>query len=244
MLLFIIPCVLAFVAADSVAFFLYPTYNKQDKSGRVIIAIFGPLIVVLFKVSSRIYVQRLWFRISHPGNSYVLLAPMYCGSAVMMRLLQVDLQSLEAVALIGMIHGLAEITERSTMVLVDHICHRVLENRAIPWGGFRTPRRERLATDITIMSMLYESSAIISVNCFLYLYQYFYTHDNSPIQLLQSFALHSSVPLGAEWFFTSVSIVIETRYQNMPVMAVWRKRWIKAHSGGSNKRGYDLHLDK
>ena len=136
-----------------------------------------------------------------------------------------DLQSLEAVALIGVIHGIAEVIERSTMVLVDHICHKVLENRKVPWGGFRTPRRERLAADITIIGMLYESSAIISVNCFLYLYQYFYTRDNSPIQLFQSFALHSSVPLVAEWFFTSVSIAIETHYQNMPVMAVWRRRW-------------------
>ena len=225
MLLLIIPCVLTFIAAALVAFSIYPAYNKQDKSGKVIMAIFAPLIVVFFKVTSRICVQRLWFRISHPGTSYVLLAPIYCGSAVMLRLLQVDLQSLEAVALIGVIHGIAEVIERSTMVLVDHICHKVLENRTIPWGGFRTPRRERLAADITIMSMLYESSAIISVNSFLYLYQYFYTRDNSPIQLLQSFTLHSSVPLIAEWFFTSVSIAIETRYQNMPVMAVWRKRW-------------------
>jgi len=119
----------------------------------------------------------------------------------------------------------AEVIERSTMVFTDHISHNVLENRTVPWGGFRTPRRERLAADITIMSMLYESSAIISVNCFLYLYQYFYTRDNSPIQLLQSFALHSLVPLIVEWFFTSVSISVETRYQNMPVMAVWRRRW-------------------
>ena len=28
-----------------------------------------------------------------------------------------------------------------------------------------------------------------------------------------------------EWFFTSVSLAIETRYQNLAVMAVWQKRW-------------------
>jgi len=143
----------------------------------------------------------------------------------MLRTLQLVLQSLQSVVLVGVIHGIAEVIERSTMVLIDHICHKVLENRTASWGGFRTPRRERLAADITIMSMLYESSAIISVNCFLYFYQYFYTGDNSFIQLLQSFPIHFSVPLVAEWAFTSVSIAIETRYQNMPVMAVWPKRW-------------------
>ena len=44
------------------------------------------------------------------------------------------------------------------------------KDEEIPWGGFRTPRRERLATDICIMNMLYESSTVISVNGFLCLY--------------------------------------------------------------------------
>ena len=224
-LLFMGPCVLTLATADLCAFLVYPAYEKQGKTGKLLYAMFAPLIPVLLKGVSRVCVQRIWCGISHPGTSFVLLVPLYSGSAVMLRLLQVDLQNLESVALIGVIHGIAEVIDRSTMVLIDHITNRLLERRTIPWGGFRTPRRERLTADISIMSMLYESSAIISVNGFLYLYQYFYTSDNSPLQLLQSFASTTSVPLAIEWFFTSVSIAIETRYQNMPVMAVWRKRW-------------------
>ena len=224
-LVLMLVCVSTQLSAELVANFVYPAYNKQQISGKIIIAIFAPLITVLLKGFSRICVQRLWCRISHPATSFVLLVPLYCGSAVMMRLLQVDLQSLESVALIGAIHGIAEVIERSTMVFIDHFYHQALEKRKLPWGGFRTPRRERLAADICIMSMLYESSAIISVNGFLYLYQYFYIANNTPLELLQSFALTTSVPLFIEWFFTSVSIAIETHYQNMPVMAVWRRRW-------------------
>ena len=224
-LLFVVPCVLGTVTAVLVANLVYPAYNKEEKNGKVIIAIFAPLIAVFLKGASRICVQRLWCRISHPGTSFVLLVPLYYGSAVMLRLLQMDLQSLESVALIGVIHGIAEVIERSSMVLIDHFYNQVLEKRRIPLGGFRSPRRERLAADICIMSMLYESSAVISVNGFLYLYQYVYTRDNSPLQLLQSFAITTSVPLVIEWFFTSVSIAIETRYQNMPIMAVWSKQW-------------------
>ena len=65
--------------------------------------------------------------------------------------------------------------------------------------------------------------------------------DNSPLQLLQSFSNTTSVPLVIEWFFTSVSIAIETRYQNMPIMAVWRKQWGR-HILGGNKHNNDLHL--
>ena len=79
--------------------------------------------------------------------------------------------------------------------------------------------------DIAIISMLSESTAIVSVNGFLLLYKFIYFQNNSLLKLLQSFAITTSVPLAIEWFFTSVSLAIETHYQNMPVMAVWRRRW-------------------
>ena len=225
LLLLIVACVATQLSAVIAANLIYPKYNEQRKSGKLIIAIFAPLIVVLLKGVSRVCVQRSWNRISYPATSFVLLVPLYCGSAIMVRLLQLDLQSLGSVALIGVIHGIAEVIERSTMVIIDHYYNQILEKRRIPLGGFRTPRRERLAADICIMGMLYESCAIISVNGLLYLYQCFYTSGNSPLHLFQSFALTTSVPLFIEWFFTSVSIAVETRYQNLPIMAVWRRRW-------------------
>ena len=79
--------------------------------------------------------------------------------------------------------------------------------------------------DITIMSMLYESTAIVSVNGFLYLYQFIYLKDDSFLELCQSFGITTSVQLVIEWFFTSVSLALETRYQNIAVMAVWQRRW-------------------
>ena len=220
------PCILSYFTAVFIAYLIYPAYRGEGKSGKMVIAIFTPLITLVVKGVSRVCVQRL-SRISHPGTSFVLLVPLYCGAAVMLRLLQVDLGffKFQSVVVIGVIHGVAEVVERSTMVLIDHVSHQVLERRKVPWGGFRTPRRERLGADVNIMSMLYESSAIISVNGYLYLYQYFYTSDNSPLPLLQSFAVTTSATLAIEWFFTSVSIAIETRYQNMPIMAVWRKTW-------------------
>ena len=210
----------------SAASIIYPLYNRQSKDSkmRLVIALFSPLIGVIFKVISRIFVQQLW-NITHPGYSYVLLAPLYCASAVMFRVLQADLDSLQSIVILGVIHGAAEVMERSIMVMIDHICHVIWKRTSAPWGSFRTPRRERLMADIAIMSMLYESTAIVSVNGFLYLYQFIYLQNDSLLKLLQSFAITTSVQLAIECFFTSVSLAIETRYQNMAVMAVWRRRW-------------------
>ena len=214
------------ILAVAVVCIIYPLYNKQSKESklRLVIALFAPLIGLLFKVISRVSVQRLR-NITHPGYSCVLVAPLYCVPAIMFRVLQADLDSLQSMAVLGLIHGATEVIERSTMVVIDHICHVVCKRTLAPWGSFRTPRRERLMADIAIMSMLYESSAIVSVNGVLYLYQLVYLKDYSLLELLQSFAKTASVQLVIEWFFTSVSLAIETRYQNIAVMAVWRRRW-------------------
>ena len=221
----VVPGSFCFLVSILIRTFIYPLYNAQNKSGKLIIALFAPLIGVFVKIISRISVQRL-YNITHPGYSFVLLVPLYSGAAVIFRILQADLGRIQAIALLGIIHGAAEVIERSTMVFIDHICHQLVVRRSsAPWGSFRTPRRERLMADITIMSMLFESAAIVSVNGFLYLYQYVYLTNKPLLTLLQRFAIHTSVQLVIEWFFTSVSLAIETRYQNIAVMAVWQKRW-------------------
>jgi len=111
---------------------IYPAYNKQGKGGKLLIALFSPLIRVLLKVISRICVQRLCSKSFHPGYSYVLLTPLYCCSALVFRILQADLGSLQSIAVLGIIHGASEVIERSTMVVTDHICHVVCKRTSAP----------------------------------------------------------------------------------------------------------------
>ena len=218
------PNCLCIIVVMTITYCIFPAYNKQNSEGKLLIALFAPLIGVVAKVISRISVQRLW-NTTYPGYSYVLLAPFYFGTAIMFRVLQADLGSLQSTAILGIIHGAAEVIERSTMVVIDHICQTLWRRQQAPWGSFRTPHRERLTADIAITSMLSESTAILSVNGYLFLYQFIFLKSNTIIKFLESFAITTSVQLVIEWFFTSVSLAIETRYQNMAVMAVLRKRW-------------------
>jgi len=115
-------------------------------------------------------------------------------------------------AVLGIIPGASEVIERSTMVVIDHIFHQLWKRTSAPWGSFRTPRRERLMADIAVMSILSESIAIVAVNGLLYLYQFIYVQNKFLITVLESFVIQTSVQLVIEWFFTSVSLAIETRY--------------------------------
>ena len=220
----ILPSCLALAVGILVTTFIYPWYNNAKDEGKLLIALFAPLSGVIFKAISRICVQRLW-NITHPGYSYVLLVPSYFGSAVIFRVLQADLDSFKSIATIGIIHGSVEVIERSTIVFIDHIAHMIWKRSTAPWGHFRTPRRERLMADIVIISMLYEAAAIVSVNSAWFLYQWVYIEGDFPLHLFVRFALRTSIAMMIEWFFSSVSLAIVTRYQNMAAMAVWRKRW-------------------
>ena len=186
--------------------------------------LFTPLLGIVPKALSRICAQR-FYNITHPGFSYVLLSALYFGSVLIFRVLQADLENLESIAILGIIHGAAEVIERSTMVVIDHICHMVWKRTSAPWESFRTPRRERLMADIAIMGMLSESTAIVSVNEYLYLYQFIFLKNKPPFDLIRLFAIHTSVSLVIEWAFTTGSIAIARRYQNIAVLAVWRRRW-------------------
>ena len=220
----LVPGCFMFLISIIIVSLIYPAYNNQNEEGKLLIALFSPLIGVVVKAISRIFVQRM-HNVTHPAYSYVVLVSLYFGSAVLFRVLQADLGRLQWMAVLGIIHGAAEVIERSSMVLIDHICHTLWKRQSSPWGSFRTPRRERLMADITIMSMWCESTAIVAVNGFLYLYQFVFLQKKSLLNLLESFAVYTSVQLVIEWFFTSVSLAIETRYQNIAVMAVWRRQW-------------------
>ena len=121
----------------------------------------------------------------------------------MFRVLQADLDSLQSMATLGIIHGVAEVLERSIMVIIDHFCHVLWKRKSAPWGSFRTPRRERLMSDTSIVGMLYESIGLMCVNGFFFLYQLIYVKNEFFANLLQLFAIQTSILLLIEWFFNS-----------------------------------------
>ena len=66
--------------------------------------------------------------------------------------------------------------------------------------------------------------------------EYFYTDT-------QSFVIITAVPLTIEWFFSGMSIAIETHYQNRPVIAVEKTVETASHCG-DNKRVAHCCLEK
>ena len=184
-----VPVCFTFPLAQISYYSLYPYYVESNH--KFLFALFAPIIGVVLKTFSRICAQRL-YNITHPGYSYVTLVPLFYGTAIMFRVLQADLDNLQFIIIIGIVHGAAEVIERSTMVLIDHICYVLWRRKSASWGTFRTPRRERLMADIAIMSMLSESTAIVSVNGFIFLHKFLCLRENSLLPVLQLFVKSTS----------------------------------------------------
>ena len=149
----------------------------------------------------------------------------------MFRVLQADLDSLQSMATLGIIHGVAEVLERSMMVVINHFCHVLWKRKSAPWGSFRTPRRERLMANIAIICMLYESIGLVSVNGIFFVYQLIYVENEPFANLLKSFAIQTSILLVIEGFFTSESLPIETN-----------RTWLSGLSGGKDEK--DVYLQQ
>ena len=76
------PYSFTFFVGIFIASSIYLMYSKQTEHGKLLIALFSPLVGVIFEVVLRLCTQR-FKKIVHPGYSYMLLVPLYFGSAVM-----------------------------------------------------------------------------------------------------------------------------------------------------------------
>ena len=203
---------------------IFPLYNKTSSPwGRFLIASFSPVVGSVIRSVIRIIVQRLYY-VNHPGTSFALMVYPYLTSALLFRLLQADLESLEWIALVGVLHGVVGVLERSTIVLRDHIDNQLYERHLAPVGAFRTPRSERLTADTAVLGMVVETAAIVASSGSVFLYTVLYEPGKINAGFLRTCAVTILIQVTIEWVFTSASLAVETHYQNMAVFTIWRKR--------------------
>ena len=85
--------------------------------------------------------------------------------------------------------------------------------------------------NIAIICMLYESIGLVSVNGIFFVYLLIYVENEPFANLLKSFAIQTSILLVIEWFFTSVSLAIETN-----------RTWLSGLFGGKDEK--DVYLQQ
>ena len=229
-LVFVIPIVLVLV------YVVIPLYDQQNETNRAVIAGALPLVTAVPKVIVRLAAQRIDFL--HPGDSHVLLSVLYSASAIVFRVMQAELTSLQLFIALSFVHSAVDLLERLTIVVRDYLWYFIYKKckgdanaeEALRANRFRTPRSMRLIADMSIQTILGESTALIAAVGFIQLYSFMYNNNSlafSDLGLVGDFFIRVSIALTIDFVFNSFSFWLQMSYLNVAVVKVWKKKWRK-----------------
>ena len=88
--------------------------------------------------------------------------------------------------------------------------------------------KRRLAANMTLQTMLHESAAITLATGYSQLYALVYQPLLSPEKgtaIITQLLTYIFIALFTEFLFHSLSVLLQTRYLNVPVGRVWERKW-------------------
>lgn len=210
-----------------------PWYNKHDEIEKAIIAGACPLLVSIPKVIARLAAQKL--TIVHPGLLHILVGILYGSAAIVFRVMQAELTNFGLFVALGVGHAIIDVLERLTITMRDHAWEYLyrklrgtLGRRPLQMGKFRTPRSMRLVADMSIQSILSESTSLVTAVGFIQIYKFMYS-DTVPSftdpRFIWSFFGRCAAGLAIDAIFNTLSIWLQAMQLNVAVLRVWKKKW-------------------
>lgn len=224
--------VIQFVIGTPVIFiftaWINPSYKRMSDVEKVAFASFVPLIIAIPKMILRKSVEYLR-KVNHPGTTVCLLMAFYISASLLQRTLQIQIYSLEGYATLSVIYGALSTIERAVLPYVDFLQHKFFRGKKRNLTEFMTPRHNRLMSDLTLTTMITESSMVFVAGTGMAMLQYFYGHDeDGNIYNLSNLCIVASrrisIAIMVEVIFNTISLKVESYYFNMPVMRVWKLR--------------------
>ncbi|XP_031551721.1 uncharacterized protein LOC116288988 [Actinia tenebrosa] len=208
---------------------LFPLYVSQEERIKIVIAGMSPFASVIPKVICRLGAQSL-NGIIHPGTAHVLVTVIYGASAVVFRVLQAELTSINKFIACGIAHAFIDLLERITITMRDNIwgyLYRLVRRQTSRQPKYISPRSRRLIADISIQIMMQEATALITTLGFINVFQYVYSTSKpfTDYELVFSFFIRVGLGLSIDLVFNVISLLIQTRVMNIAVNRVWKKKW-------------------
>ncbi|XP_032226762.1 uncharacterized protein LOC116610153 [Nematostella vectensis] len=209
---------------------LLPWYNVQSESMKVFIAGACPIVTAIPKVVSRLGAQKL-NRVVHPGTANVFVGALYGASAIVFRIMQAELSSIDLFIALGIGHAFIDMLERLTITMRDYLWERFCRlfcRQRRPLSKYSTPRSRRFMADVSIQILIQESTSLIAALGFIHLFHFMYSNNKPPFtdnSVLINFAIRCIIGLCIDVVFNTISVVIQTRLMNIAVNRVWRKKW-------------------
>ena len=193
------------------------------------------VLLLLSKIIVRITVSRLR-GVVHPENSYILVSFLYGSSSIFLRIMQAELETMRLFCLMGVAHGIVFLLERTAAPISDYLvlrlynlCFKSDRSNLIraTQRQYKTPRSQRFIADVSIQTMIYESSGLVISLGTLLFYQLFHAQLSSEEKVNAVIQFFKRVLSGLviEWFFNILAVFIQTRFTNIAIFSVWKLKW-------------------
>ena len=213
------------------SYFLFERFAEiQPGLQKALFAVVAPMIILPVKLISRQCAIHL-DGVNHPGTSHALVAVVF-GASIVSRTMQAGMERLELFVGLSFVHGVLHVAERATVPLRDYYWNKLALSiccscccRTAPHYNVRSPRSQRLTADMTIQGILLETISIVYSISVLYAYYFAYGMPANWPPLLVDMAKRIPCALVLEVVFSSIVVLFQTRYMNIPVLRVWTRNW-------------------
>ena len=197
--------------------------QERREFHRLLLAAFTPMILLPGKAIARLGASHLQ-GVNHPGTSFAIVAVAYGACSIVFRTMQAGMESYALFIVLSVGYGVVFAIERLTVQLRDGWWERFCRITRRP--NVHSPRRQRLTADMTLQAVLFESAVVVGATGVRLLYGLVYgTSANRFLILRVELVRRSLSALVLEWLFGAIVVFVQTRYLNIPVSRVWRRRW-------------------
>ena len=214
-------------------YLILPYFQALPENSKAVIASLSPALWIIPKAVARLCSQNIE-GVSRPGTSVLFLIIVYIVPPIIIRILQAKLHGFWVYFGLCIVHGIASTFDKITLPLQDYILKKCCAKRHHV-SKHRKPNASRLLADLAIISIIAESSAIISSSAIIQILRYYYGRDDNGekyrvVTLLEAGSWRAATGMIVEFLFNTIAIKIQTYYYNIPVIRVWktRKWWMIA----------------
>ena len=220
------------IVCNAIQYIIVPWFNKiQNEKGKIVAAAFAPSSALIPKAVSLYFAAKTVAGLTNPERAFILAWFPHGVGIITFRMMQSDLKSLEIFTALCVFNGVVNLFVRLTVrlrralwIFILGCLKRIFCIATLQITPRSLPLEQRINADISIQTMLCETTSLIL--CQAYYVLYIITNFKVSLgPILKDFIVKISVAMTVDLYFNSLSIFLQTHWYNVPIRRVWSKHW-------------------
>eukprot|EP00794_Sanderia_malayensis_P006787 gene6787-7553_t len=213
-------------------YFFLPLYSRTKSD--ITKAVFSSLLPVAFiipKAVTNVFLINV-FEFAKPGRFSVVSVGFHTITSIVARYLQANVETTAIFIALCFVHAIENLLDKLT-VNFRNKCYRYFCGSCVGrddnGNDMKLAAMNRMQAEQTIAGMILETDTIVMSCALVEILNYYYGNDidtNNKHKLFMRFLQRISIATSVDLVFNTICIHVQTWYFNIPVMRVWKKKWL------------------